>query len=241
MNVLVIGDEHTYGYGLRTGQLSYINHFVRQLSRAGQTTRVEAYAHLTPAQIMATLARLPLHRYDLIVVQTDERLYKPLPSGEAGVSPAWPFGLPREYSTKRSPVWTSIRRVKIAVKTVASAEFARLRGKPTGVDTLLNLLKPYRHTVVLLAPLPQRVPTTQWLRNRTRRLLASRTETQYFSLFDTQQVVQAGEEYFLTDDAEHLNAVSHELLGRALYDYYQSAPSIVTIQSFRRGIDRGQV
>ena len=60
MNVLVIGDEHTYGYGLPGGNLSYIGQFIRQISRAGRAVSVEAYAHLTMAQTIAMLAKLPL-------------------------------------------------------------------------------------------------------------------------------------------------------------------------------------
>ena len=67
---------------------------------------------------------------------------------------------------------------------------------------------------------------------------AWRRSSQAFSVFDVNQVVSNRDEFFLDNDSAHLNAVSHELLGRALFDYYQSAPTIVTIQSFRRNIDQ---
>ena len=84
MNVLVIGDEHSYGYGLRPGQLSYVCHLIRQVSRSGQSIRVEVYTPPTALQLVNTLNQLPLHQYDLILVQT-ERIADELKS-----SVTWP-------------------------------------------------------------------------------------------------------------------------------------------------------
>ena len=55
------------------------------------------------------------------------------------------------------------------------------------------------------------------------------------SLFDTSAVLLPRPEYFLTDDSSVINAISHELLGRSLFAFYQSAPTIVTVQPIRRG------
>ena len=181
MNVLVIGDEHIHGYGLSAGQLSYVGHFVRQLSRAGQRVSVEAYAHLTLPQVQTTLAQCPLDRYDLIILQLDAALL------QAGRSSA-----------------------------------------------LLKQLRPYRHAVLLLTPLPHRKWSNQWQRRRGRAALLRIADEQFFSVFDSDLVIQPREEYFLPDDRQHLNAVSHELLGRSLVDFYESAPTIVTIQVIRR-------
>jgi hypothetical protein len=57
---------------------------------------------------------------------------------------------------------------------------------------------------------------------------------QAFSVFDSDAVVKPRDEYFLTNDSGHLNAIGHELVGRALFDFYLAAPTIVAIHSIRR-------
>lgn len=99
---------------------------------------------------------------------------------------------------------------------------------------LLTMLRPYRHTTLLMTPFPHRTGREQWPCERSRSVLLSRGTDQAFSVFDTRSVVGPRDEYFLTGDEEHLNAVSHELIGRALFDFYQSAPTIVTIQTTHR-------
>ncbi|GAB3557200.1 SGNH/GDSL hydrolase family protein [Spirosoma fluminis] len=231
MNVLVIGDGHTYGYGLSSGQLSYVGHFSRQMSRPGRAMSVEAYAHLTPAQVLATLDRLPLNQYDLIVLQLEYWMgqpsmrYLPLPRlGQNATSPKQHWA---GRAMQRLREWT----------TIGIQALTRPRSRSLFVSTLLKTLRPYRHHVLLLTPLPHRDPVQAWLRRRCRSLLLRKAGDQLFSVFDSSSVLLPHDEYFLPDDATHLNAVSHELLGRALFDFYQSAPTIVTIQAVRRNGD----
>lgn len=218
MNVLVIGDEHTYGYGLSEGKLSYLGHFIRQISRAGGAITVEAYAHLTMPQLSSTLAQLPLNRYDLIILQFNCNLFQSVNANGLGAQrvaiPIVPYQLKVLGTMLLSMVWPPYGL--------------------TGIKALLNQLRPYRHNVLLLTPLPHRGLIRRWLQKRSRTVLLNEADKQVFSVFDSEQVIRPREEYFLPDDPEHLSAVSHELLGRELFDFYQSAPTIITIQSSRR-------
>lgn len=229
MKVLVIGDEHTYGYGLSSGHLSYIGHFIRQISQAGRAVSVEAYAHLTMAQTIATLAQLPLNRYDLIVLQLDHTLIQTAsspfshPPGVAGPALSGLSGF------SRSEVSHRLKALK-----AACLSFIRPPHDLTSISVLLNQIRPYRHNVLLVTPLPHLNPMSRWLRRRSRAVLLREADRRLVSVFDTDQVIRPREEYFLPGDAQHLNAISHELLGKSLFDFYQSAPTIVTIQAFRK-------
>lgn len=195
MNVLILGDEHISGCGLQAGQLSYVSHLVRHMSRTGQSVRIEACACSTPADVLDTLTRLPLSRYDLILVQTSDAF--------------------NEVSRPGWAIW--------------------LRRLPPALSAVLQLLRPYRHTVVFMTPMPHQNRAVQRRRNRLRAGLLRRTIRQAFSVFDTSQVLLPRPEYFSDTDAQHLNASSHELLGRSLFAFYQSSPTIVTVQPIRRG------
>ena len=232
MNVLVIGDEHTYGYGLPGGKLSYLGHFIRQVSRTGEAITVEAYAHSTLLQLSSTLAQLPLNRYDLIILQFNHNLLQSANASGLGAQqvamPMLPLALVQPAAQSKS-----LYRLKTFGTTLLSMVWPPYG--LTSITTLLNQLRPYRHNVLLLTPLPHQDLIHRWLRKWGRILLLNEADRQLFSVFDTEQVIQPREEYFLPNDPEHLSAVSHELLGRGLFDFYQSAPTIITIQSGRRG------
>jgi len=202
MNVLVLGDEHSYGCGLRAGQLSYVGHLIRQVSRAGQSIQVEVHMPPTACCLVNTLSQLPLHQYDLILVQT-ERIADELknPINWPGVT--WPL------------IWPG--------------------RTPVPLTELLTRLRPFRHTVVLLTPLPHPNRAIRERRTKLRKLLMRKADRQMFSLFDTSERLLPRPEYFIGNGSSMLSATSHELLGRSLYAFYQSAPTIVTVQPIRRG------
>ena len=240
MNSLLLGDGHAYGYGLAARQLSYTGHFVRQLSRAGRSVTVEAYSHMALPESTDMLARLPLSQYDLIVLQLGPDLIERSIPGSGPVRSAAGAKLPilhqpvQMNSAATRP--KSLKRVGTVGETVfdiAASAFSSFIC-PGQLTELLTLLRPYRHTVLLMTPFPCRTWPEQWLRERSRSVLLEEGTRQGFSVFDTESVVQPRDEYFLTGDDEHLNAVSHELIGRALFEFYQSAPTIVTIQSTNR-------
>lgn len=233
MKVLVIGDEHTYGYGLSGGKLSYLGHFIRHISRTGQDVSIEAYAHLTMPQISSTLARLPLNRYDLIILQFNHSLLQSTRTASSSIQrvamPMLPHPLVLEKSTTRATFLQRLKALKTALFSMAWPPYGL-----AGIAALLKQLRPYRHNVLLLTPLPHRTWVSRWLQTQSREVLLQEADKQLFSVFDADSVIQLREEYFLPNDPEHLSAVSHELLGRVLFDFYQSAPTIVTIQSVRR-------
>lgn len=240
MKILLLGDGHAYGHGLPARQLSYVGHFVRQLSRSGRSVTVEVYAHLTLAESIALLARLPLGQYDLIVLQASPDLigrnglrHSPARSAAGSALPL--LNPPARVDGRLAP--SNLRKRAGAIGrtlfNVALSLVPTVNG-PGGLRQLLALLRPYRHTTLLMTPFPRRTWLGQWPRERSRSVLLSRGIDQAFSVFDTGGVVGSRDEYFLTDDDEHLNAVSHELIGRALFDFYQSAPTIVTVQTTHR-------
>lgn len=234
MNILVLGDEHTYGYGLSGGNLSYIGHLIRQLGRVGQTVSVEAYAHLTTRETMALLTQLPLDRYDLILLQSDGQLletYHHTAPAKTGVFiPVLPRLCP-EARPRVSPGKALSNQAKAIGKLLNYLVKPR---RSRGLVQLLNQLRLYRHNVMLITPLPHRRGAQRWLRSLTRALVMREANRQSFSVFDANRVIRSQEEYFLPNDSEHLSAVSHELMGCSLFDYYQAAPTIVTVQSQNR-------
>ena len=238
MNILLLGDGHIYGYGLSARQLSYTGHFVRQLSRAGRAVTVEAYAHLTLPESTAMLARLPLSHYDLIVLQFGpdilQRSVRGIGPDRSAVGPVLPV-LPPAPAGSRPARRKLLQHVGTVGKTLLNiaASVAPAVSCPGELSRLLTLLRPYRHAAVLMTPFPCRASVEQWTREQGRSVLLEEGAEQTFSIFDTGAVVQPRDEYFLTGDDEHLNAVGHELIGRALFDFYQSAPTIVTVQNNR--------
>lgn len=232
MNVLVIGDEHTYGFGLAGGNLSFVGHFIRQVSRAGQAVSVEAYAHLTMAQMSSTLAQLPLSRFDLIILQLDHRILQPAAFDSVSVpclaTPTLPHSLTLQFEATEAGLLNPLKAMGMLLLSLV-----RSREK-MALSILLKQLRPFRHNVLVLTPFPQLDRLNQWVRQRSRNLLLQEAENQLFSVFDADSVIRPQEEYFLANDPQHLNAVSHELLGRSLFDFYLSAPTIVTIQAIRR-------
>lgn len=232
MNVLVIGDEHTYGFGLSGGNLSFIGHFIRQVSRAGQPVSVEAYAHLSMAQMSSTLAQLPLSRFDLIILQLDHRIIQPAVFDPVNVpclaTPALPHSLTLQSGNSEAGQLSLFKAMGALLYSLV-----RSRDK-MALSVLLKQLRPFRHNVLVLTPFPNRDRVNQWVRKRSRGLLLQEVENQLFSVFDADSVIRPEEEYFLPNDPQHLNAISHELLGRSLFDFYLSAPTIVTIQAIRR-------
>lgn len=243
MEILLLGDGHAYGYGLGVRQLSYVGHFVRQLTRTGRAVTVEAYAHLTLRESTATLGRLPLGQYDLIVLQPGFDLIRrgaatggPVP---LVVGPVLPALNRAAQPGNRISLSKGMQRVGDTGKTLFDvvASVVPTVGCPDGLAQLLTLLRPYRHMTLLMTPFPRRTLLGQLAGAQSRSVLLEEGMDQAFSVFDTGAVVQPREEYFLTGDGEHLNAVSHELIGRALFDFYQSAPTIVTVQTINRNED----
>ncbi|QJW89885.1 SGNH/GDSL hydrolase family protein [Spirosoma taeanense] len=244
MKILVIGDRHVSGYGLTAGRLSFLEHFRRQISRSGQSVQLEAYVHATLSAGRLTLSQLPLDQYDLIVVQTGQgcvdhpagfgALFVRSSGEQADLTGL--LSLPTSLQAVAGPK-RAIRQGKtwarlFLLKSLAAInQLPRLRTVRNELADLLTTLRPHRHKVLLMSPFTQQEPVRQWLRQQGRALLIEEGERQAFSVFDTDTVIQPREEYFLADSEDDLNAIGHELVGRALFDFYQAAPTIVAIRS----------
>jgi hypothetical protein len=234
MNILLLGDEHAYGYGLSGRQLSYMAHFIRQLSQTGRSVTVEAYSHLSLRESTALLTRLPLAQYDLIILQLGPDLIeRNLPGLSPDRAPLTVVKQPLFITGKPSGGLRQTGNVLKKLFNLAASAVPSLNC-PGGLVNLLTLLRPYRHNVLLMTPFPSETWLDQWMREHSRLVLLEQGRSQLFSVFDTNDVVQPRDEFFLTNDREHLNGVSHELIGRALFDFYQSAPTIVTVQRINR-------
>jgi hypothetical protein len=249
MKILIIGDRHVGGYGLTAGQISFVGHFIRQISETGRAVSVEAYVHSTLSGVHSTLSQLPLERYDLIVVQGGQgcldhpaglgallvRSTDNLPdmSGDV-ILPDW---LQPMQKAKPSGMLNQLSKIGKLLSVKSLAAFGRLPRLLTvrqELTNLLTLLRPHRHKVILLSPFPHREPIYQWLRQQGKALFMRSEVLQSFSVFDSDAVVQPREEYFLTNEPGYLNTIGHELVGRALFDFYLAAPTIVAIHSIRR-------
>ena len=234
MNILILGDSHTYGLGLPAGQLSYVGHFIRQISRTGRAVSVDAYAHQTMEQVQTTLLRLPLNRYDLILLQVNPN-HKPIKSmAPADLLPANWLSSPQRTQQPKPSGLARYHRLNAVINFFTINRSGWFTEPDTVVIPLLDVLRPYRHNVLLITPFACLNPVRHRMGRRMRTVLLHEAGRQLFSVFDSDSVVLPREEYFLTETADQLNGVGHELIGLALYDFYQSAPTIVTVQPARR-------
>lgn len=212
IHLLVIADSLHYDSGLNSRQ-SYIDQFVQQLERNGQEVVVTYYAPMALCTIAEVLHRVPLRRYDLIIMQVanrhlrDSRLALRPTTGERF----------QEYAT----VW------KLRIQSWLSG-IRPLREVQENLSLILKTLWHHRQRVILLTPFPHREPVSGWLRRKGSEILKSEGQHRGFRVFDVQALVDEREEFFITDDRERLNAISHELIGRRLYDFYRTEPSITT-------------
>ncbi|QJD80088.1 SGNH/GDSL hydrolase family protein [Spirosoma rhododendri] len=212
MKILVIGDAHVTGFGLSAGQVGFVGHFVRQISRAGQPVTVELHSPPTLADCHAQLVRLPLERYDLIIWQC---------GADALSQPPTP--------TEPTTGW---QRICQQIRAVVSGKSMR-DDAATYRQAMLTLLRPQRHKVLIMLPIEQPQDLTWWGRQQRRAFLGEGYQ-QGFSMFDTSLHVRPTDEYFLDRHPAYLNAISHELIGRALFDFYQATPTIVAIRWVRK-------
>lgn len=214
MKILIIGDQHVTGYGLSARQVGFVGHFVRQISRTGQAVTIEAYPQPDLSAVCALLTNQALDQYDLIIWQSGCLEQSVIEPPARSVATCW------QWVTGR------VRRLMGPV--------ARTHPAFITLHTILRLLKPHRHKVLIMTPVPQVNKQTQWWQEQGRQRLLEAGCQQGFSVFDTSRYVHPTAEYFLTHDPTYLNAVGHELAGRALFDFYQATPTIVTIRSVRK-------
>lgn len=252
VNVLLLGGCHSYGHGIGDKE-SFIEQVIRRYARAGQSVSLTGYAPLTIREASRLLPRLRLSQYDLIVVQLGNyELQRPPAFGQLlSVRPPSLSPMPaiRPFSSvaafRHQQVWSPVlgRRgwvngLKDVLKKGLLRSLAAVKALPRlqqvrqEMQILLTLLSPYRYKTIIMTPFPHRDPISNWLRQQGGQWLLAQSGTLH--VFDTQQVVQPRDEFFLPNDIAHLNAVSHELIGSELYDYWRSESIIITSASIDR-------
>ncbi len=212
----------------------------RRLSREGLTLTVECHAPVSMATMAVLLPRLPLRQYDLIVLQAGHTelqynaSFRDLFAYETPPADRPPYHTPRSnlpQPKRRGFRW--YQRLSDAIGLTMIRLFSGIAGLPRlqqtrhNLRTVLDTLQPYGHNVVLLTPFPHQEPVSGWLRKQGRSLFLEEGYRAFMPVFDTHALLNMGDVCFLTDEPAQLNAVGHELVGSALYDFYRVGTSVV--------------
>ena len=247
-HLLVLGSRHVYGYGVADGE-SFVAQLSRRLVREGIDLMVECHAPLSLAMIATVLPRLPLRAYDLIVLQAGhDELQRPTVIRELFArrdasarcyqhlfNKAEADCLPSTHGLRWYHHLTDAIGLTVLRAVAGLAGLARLQQTRKDLRTILDGLQPYGHNVVLLTPFPHQDTISGWLRKQGRTLFVEEGNRAFIPVFDAHALLNMGDVCFLTNDPAHLNAVGHELLGSALYDFYRVGTSVVDDpSSFRR-------
>ncbi len=97
------------------------------------------------------------------------------------------------------------------------------RTSPMAMQMLVPL-RAHRHRTLLLTPFLHQCRVQNRLIDRAIARLIELGEQTGLTVFDTGRLLGVGDEYFLPHDPARLNAVSHELIGSWLYDFYEQQP-----------------
>lgn len=244
MRILLIGDSHSYGYGLSLNQRSFIDQFTAQLEEQGYCPYVTSYVSLPVAKMRDIIAQLPLARFDLIIIQ-------PTQNTRLQLSSFWSLfrtkAIDRYDQHEIRPQPTSLAGLRTypihSLEVVPANPLARFRqalqyglltlAKPLGLlrqfrsvqhewMTLIERLHTHRYKVIMLTSVPQREPVGQWLDQQIREIMLDEGKQQGLTVLDTTAIISPEDTFFLPSDPSHLSAVGHEVLGQALVDCYQA-------------------
>lgn len=212
IHLLVIADSLHYDSGLNSRQ-SYIDQFVQQLERGGLEVVVTYHAPMALCTIAEVLQRVPLRRYDLIILQIANRHLR---DARMVLRPSLGDKFLEHLNAWKLRLQSCLGNIK------------PLHEVYKHLSLILETLRFHRGRVILMTPFPHREPVSGWLRRKGSAILKSEGHHRGFRVFDVQALVDSREEFFITGDRERLNAISHELIGRRLYDFYRTEPSITT-------------
>ena len=241
--LLILGGDHVYGYGVGIGQ-SFVEQLARRLSREGLSLNVECHAPMSLAAISGLLPRLALQQYDLIVLQPGHyELQRPVsvrtlfsPKTQQAIGNGQAMGVPQ----CQQPL-SLVKRISDTVKLVGLRLIAGLTGLPRlqqtrhELRTVLDELQPCGHNVVLVTPFPHQDAISGWLRQKGRRLFLEEGYRAFMPVFDAYSLLDVGDVCFLPNNQSHLNALGHELVGSALYDFFRAGVMVVgDSSSYRR-------
>lgn len=226
--LLVLGSDHVYGHQVAAGQ-SFVEQLVRRLSNEGMSLTVECHAPLSLLAMTRLLPRLPIQQYDLIVLQPGhhelqrpavlrtlfvaENDGKPLESQSTG------FGQ-RGQRASRLRHRLSDACTLAGLRLVAGlARLPRLRQTRHQLRAVLEGLQSCGHNVVLVTPFPHQDPISGWLRRKGQQLFVEEGHRAFMPVFDAHSLLDVGDVCFLPNNPATLNALGHELVGSALYDF----------------------
>lgn len=217
IRVLVIGDFHTYHV---PDQRRFTEQFARRLRQTGRPVTVTCYTPFALSAVPPLLAQIPLHRYDLIVLQVGHNALQDV--REDGRKPL----------AQSSSNFINFLRGLTPGTLVRLRTIVRLGTVRQELQAILNCLQPYRQNVVILTPFPHRESFSHWLRKQGQRLLIRAGKRGNMQILDVYRLIKPREEYFLSGDSAHLNASSHELIGAHLYELYAQRTSTSWKHSF---------
>ncbi|QDK78866.1 SGNH/GDSL hydrolase family protein [Spirosoma sp. KCTC 42546] len=244
MTILVIGGCQVYGYGLTDKESSFLDQFVYQLSEQGYHPEVTSYVFLPLADIRETLTHLDLSQFDLLLIQpahyylqhppTFWKLFKTPPQkvpAHAGAGLRMTDldalrNLPLLPLERTPASW--VKRTKSVLKCLLltlgnqAGLVKQLLYVQQELTALLKQLQIHRQKVFLLTPTPHRELVSQWLRKQGRSLVIHEGHRWGITVLDTHSIIKPQEEFYISDDPSHLNAIGHELMGRALFACYNA-------------------
>ena len=245
MNVLLIGGCHLYGYGLTSQQPSFVDQFVSQLRKLGHSPQLTSYVCLPLTTTGLMLAQLELHTYDLIVVQPahydlqhpasfwhlfTSTKQRQASQGSAPRQPADLTALRSQLTNSSGPIeMGAVKHLKNLVKhlfLIGGSQLGLLNHVlhvEHELRALLTQLQGYRDRVLVLTPMPHRESVSHWLRQRGRRFVIKESHRQGLFVIDTHGILRPEQALYLPNDAGHLNARGHQLLGEALFASYQAS------------------
>jgi hypothetical protein len=214
INLLLIIDSSATGAEPAAGQ-SFGDQLMRRLRQQSHAVTAD-YVMADCMNVVANrLQALPLARYDLIVVQTGHR-------------------------ELMAPAHHTLRH-RLSYAICRPSSLAMVARKLT---TVLVPLRRHRHRVVLLTPFPNPQVATGWLRRQGRQLFLAQGEQAGVGVFDTHTLIGTTDEYFQPGPNDlptgSLSAISHELLGNHLLDFYRAQPTNHTTDWVNRWIDSGR-
>ncbi|WP_144051801.1 hypothetical protein [Fibrisoma limi] len=215
-HILVIGGPAAGGLGVKPGQ-GFVEQFARRLVQSGQRVQVDYHTPLDVESANLVLPRLYGSRYDLILLELGHSFL---------LGPTVVSGSSNTLVRAFANLTTSLRVHWLRAHHLFG-RVALLKKLESQLATLLKHLRPFRHKVILLTPIPHQEPVAQWLCGRSRPLFLALGEQHGISVFDTHPLIRCQSEYFLDNDPRLLSAVSHEIIGSYLHAFYQAMPTVI--------------
>lgn len=236
--LLVLGSDCLYNPSVAT-QPSYVGQLTRRLVREGLRLTVECHAPLSLTAMTELLPRLPLQQYDLIVLQPGHAdlqasvlrsaLFSGLSADEASADRN-----PQAGFSWLNQLGTALLLTGLRLRSVLTG-MPRLRKMRHELRMVLDGLQPCGHNVVVITPFPLPNPVGNWLRQRGRRVFLEEGYRAFMPVFDAYALLDVGDVCFLPGPAGSLNALGHELVGSALYDFFRAGVQVVgDPSSYRR-------